>query len=111
MRPIESAAPDGPLETVVLACQHCRVSSPSREETPTEAWMDPGLSPVVLVSFPLPWFGFRVGSRSSLGSEKGGKPTLSLPPILTSSLVLDGGDHVRRTHRHHTRAREGSTRA
>ena len=43
MRLIESAAPDGPLETVVPSCLHGRVSSPHREETPTEESLDPGL--------------------------------------------------------------------
>ena len=44
MRLIESAAPDGPLETVVPSYLHGRVSSPHREETPTEGSLDPGLS-------------------------------------------------------------------
>ena len=44
MRLIESAAPDGPLVTVVPSCLHGRVSSPHREETPTEGFLDPGLS-------------------------------------------------------------------
>ena len=44
MRLTESAAPDGPLETVVPSCLHGRVSSPHREETPREGSLDPGLS-------------------------------------------------------------------
>ena len=49
MRLTESAAPDGPLETVVPSCLHGRVSSPHREETPTEESLDPGL---LIVSHP-----------------------------------------------------------
>ena len=47
MRLIESAAPDGPLVTVVPSCLHGRVSSLRREETPTEESLDPGLSTVL----------------------------------------------------------------
>ena len=44
MRLTESAAPDGPLETVVPSCLHGRVSSPHRKETPIEGSLDRGLS-------------------------------------------------------------------
>jgi len=44
VRPIESPAPAGPFGTVVPACMHDRVSSPNREETPTEGSLDPGLN-------------------------------------------------------------------
>ena len=37
----ESAAPDGPLETVAVARLHDRVSSLVREETPTEGPVSP----------------------------------------------------------------------
>ena len=99
MRLTESAAPDGPLETVVPSCLHGRVSSPHREETPTEESVDPGLLIWGPGTYQLETRDFRQqtsGSTTTLGCDPRKRTIEAARPIVPPITAADSarGTHV-----------------